>query len=79
MRNDIESYERKIQLLETKLAYKAKEVKEKDNFIISSIVGRSKKEDVPIIMADLERIFESGYVQKLAEANQKIEELSYRR
>lgn len=42
---------------------------------MNSIVGRSRQEDVPIIMADLQRIFEAGYVERLAEANQRIQEL----
>lgn len=62
-------------MLESKLSSKVKEVKEKDSFIMNSILGRSRQEDVPFIMADLQRIFEAGYVEKLAEANQKIEEL----
>ena len=32
---------------------------------MNSIVGRSKQEDVPLIMADLQRIFEANYVEKL--------------
>lgn len=62
-------------MTEAKLQNKMKEVKEKDNFITSTIIGRSRQEDVPIIMADLQRIFEADYVNKLCEANAKIKEL----
>ena len=59
-----------------KLASKVKEVKEKDNFIISSIVGRSRQEDAPLIMGDIKKIFEANYIEKLEEAKKRIEELS---
>ena len=48
-----------------KLGSKIKEVKEKDNFIISSVVGRSRQEDAPLIMADIKKIFEANYIEKL--------------
>ena len=75
IQNDLDTERRRSETLELKLASKVKEVKEKDSFIMGSILGRSRQEDVPIIMADLQRIFEAGYIEKLMEANRKIEEL----
>ena len=43
---------------------------------MSSVLGRSKPEDAPFIMADFQRIFQTNYVQKLAEANKRIENLN---
>ena len=42
---------------------------------MTSIVGRSRQEDVPLILAELQRIFESDYNSKLATANSRIQEL----
>jgi hypothetical protein len=42
---------------------------------MSSLLGRSKAEDVPLILSDFERIFEANYREKLAEANKRIEDL----
>ena len=60
-------------MIEVKLASKMKELKEKDAFIVNSIVGRSRQEDVPLIISDLQRIFEANYIEKLSEANKKME------
>ena len=60
-------------MIEVKLASKMKELKEKDAFIVNNIVGRSRQEDVPLIISDLQRIFEANYIEKLSEANKKIE------
>lgn len=38
-------------MLENKVKAKTKEVKEKENFIMNTIVGRSKQEDIPLILA----------------------------
>lgn len=65
-------------MTETKLAIKAKEVKDKDAFISSVIIGRSRQEDVPFVVAELKRVFEADYVSKLAEANLKIQDLQGR-
>lgn len=62
----MESYKRKIDMLEAKLNMKAKEVKDKDNFIMNSLLGRSKPEETPLVLADFQRIFEASYVDKLA-------------
>ena len=62
----MESYKRKIDMLEAKLNMKAKEVKAKDNFIMNSLLGRSKAEETPLVLADFQRIFEASYVDKLA-------------
>lgn len=62
----MESYKRKIDMLEAKLNMKAKEVKDKDNFIMNSLLGRSKAEETPLVLADFQRIFEANYVDKLA-------------
>ena len=51
------------------------EVKEKDNFIKSVVMGRSRQEDVPFVVAELQRVFEGDYVNKLNEASVKIKEL----
>ena len=52
-----------------------KEIKEKESFIMSAIVGRSRQEDVPLITAELQRIFEAEYATKLNAALLKIEQL----
>jgi hypothetical protein len=57
LRNDIETLRRKCEVTETKLGLKQKEVKDKDAFIGSVIIGRSRQEDVPFIMAELQRVF----------------------
>lgn len=75
LRNDVQSLQRKLEVCETKLAIKVKEVKDKDNFIKSTIIGRSKQEDVPFIVAELQRVFEADYISKLAEANNPLKEL----
>lgn len=49
-----------------------KEVKEKESFIMNTIVGRSRQEDVPFIVSELQRIFETEYENKLAAALDKI-------
>lgn len=54
---------------------KIKEVKDKDLFIMNSLLGRSKPEETPLVLADFQRIFEANYVEKLVEANQRIEDL----
>jgi len=51
IQNDLDTERRRSETLELKLASKVKEVKEKDSFIMGSILGRSRQEDVPIIMA----------------------------
>ena len=38
-------------------------------------MGRSRQEDVPFIVAELQRVFEGDYVSKLNEAFIKISEL----
>ena len=43
---------------------------------MNTIVGRSKQEDVPLIMSEFQRIFEADYTTKLAQAQQQIEELT---
>ena len=43
---------------------------------MNTIVGRSKQEDVPLIVSELQRVFEADYVTKLAQAQQQIEELT---
>ncbi len=53
----MESYKRKIDMLEAKLNMKIKEVKDKDNFIMNSLLGRSKAEETPLVLADFQRIF----------------------
>ena len=62
-------------MTETKLGIKAKEVKDKDTFISSVLIGRSKQEDVPFVLNELKRIFEADYVSKLLEANLRIGDL----
>lgn len=52
-----------------------KDAKEKENFIVNSIVGRSRQEDAPLILAELQRIFETDYSSKLSAALLKIEQL----
>lgn len=42
---------------------------------MNTIIGRSKQEDVPAVMAEFQRIFESDYITKLELAHQKIQEL----
>lgn len=74
----MDSLRRKLEVSETKLAIKAKEVKDKDAFISSVIIGRSRQEDVPFVMAELKRVFEAEYVSKLAEAQFKISDLQAR-
>ena len=61
---------------EAKLGIKVKEVKNKDAFISNTIIGRSRQEDVPFVVAELKRVFESQYVDKLAEANLKLADLA---
>lgn len=39
---------------------------------MNSVLGRSRSEDAPLILADFQRIFEADYVEKLSEANQRI-------
>lgn len=39
---------------------------------MSTIVGRSKQEDVPLIIAEMQRIFEADYMTRLSAAVQKI-------
>lgn len=55
-----------------KIDQKTKEIKERQNFIMSTIVGRSKQEDVPLIIAEMQRIFEADYMTRLSAAVQKI-------
>jgi len=74
MKNDVESLKRKLETSENKLKHKMKELKEKDSFITNSIVGRSRQEDVPLIMAEFQRIFEMDYVTKLSETENKLKE-----
>lgn len=50
-------------------------MKEKDAFIMNSVLGRCKQEEVPLVLADFQRIFEANYVERIAEANQRIEDL----
>lgn len=52
-----------------------KEVKDKDTFIGSVVVGRSRQEDVPFVLAELKRIFETDYIGKLNEATLRIADL----
>jgi len=52
-----------------------KEVKDKDAFITSVIIGRTRQEDVPFVIAELQRIFEAEYIVKLNEAHIKIANL----
>lgn len=75
LKNEVESLKRKLELTETKFNIKIKELKEKDNFIVSTVIGRSRQEDVPYIVAEFQRIFEADYVNKLAETNEKIKNL----
>ena len=44
MRTQIESLERKLSQTEAKVQFKTKEIKEKDSFIVDSIIGRIKKQ-----------------------------------
>ena len=37
---------------------------------MNTIVGRSRQEDIPLILAELQRIFETDYASKLAQAQQ---------
>lgn len=60
------------------MGHKTKEAKDKDSFISSVIIGRSRQEDVPFILAELQRVFESDYAGKLSEANLKIADLQSR-
>lgn len=56
-RNEIESLQRKMSTVQTRLEYKINETKQKDDFIKNTIIGRSRPEDVPFIVAELDRIF----------------------
>lgn len=49
-------------MLEVKLNSKIKEVKDKDQFIMNSVLGRSKPEDTHLILADFQRVFEANYI-----------------
>lgn len=40
-----------------KLGMKIKEVKDKDDFIRSTVIGRSRQDDVPFVLAEIQRIF----------------------
>jgi hypothetical protein len=60
---------------ETKLNIKMKEVKDKDTFITNVLIGRSRPEDVPFVVAEIKRIFETDYSGKLSEANLRISDL----
>ena len=62
-------------MTETKLGIKTKEVKDKDTFITNVVIGRSKQEDIPFVLAELKRIFEADYSSKLGEANLRIADL----
>jgi hypothetical protein len=62
----VETLRRKVEVTEAKLSIRAKEVKDKDTFISSVIIGRSRQEDVPFVVAELKRIFEADYVGKLS-------------
>lgn len=42
---------------------------------MSTIIGRSRQEDVPLIIAEIQRIFEADYVTRLSAALQKIQQL----
>lgn len=42
---------------------------------MSTIIGRSRQEDVPLIVAEIQRIFEADYVTRLNAALMKIDEL----
>jgi hypothetical protein len=42
---------------------------------MTSLLGRSRPEDVPFVLADFQRIFEANYREKLTEANKRIEDL----
>jgi len=75
LKNEIDTLRRKLEVTETKFNIKLKEIKDKDAFITSVIIGRSRQEDVPFVLAEFQRIFEAEYVNKLAEANLKITDL----
>lgn len=45
---------------------------------MNTIIGRSRQEDVPLIIAEMQRIFESDYSTRLVAALQKIEDLEKR-
>lgn len=64
-----------MEVTETKLSIKAKEVKDKDSFISSVVIGRSRQEDVPFVIAELKRVFDADYAGKLSEANLRIIDL----
>lgn len=57
LKNEKDSLNRKLETTNSRLESKIKECKQKDDFIKSTIIGRSKPEDVPIIIAEMERIF----------------------
>lgn len=42
---------------------------------MNTIIGRSRQQDVPLIIAEMQRIFEADYATRLNAALQKIEEL----
>jgi hypothetical protein len=64
-----------LEVTETKLSIKIKEVKDKDSFISSVVIGRSRQEDVPFVIAELKRVFDADYAGKLSEANLRIADL----
>ena len=78
LKNDVQSLRRKVEVTQAKLGHKTKEAKDKDSFISGVIIGRSRQEDVPFILAELQRVFESDYAGKLSEANLKIADLQSR-
>ena len=65
LKNDIDSLKRKLETAENRINNKNRQLKEKDSFITSTIVGRSRQEDIPVIMAEFQRIFEADYINKL--------------
>lgn len=66
LKNEIDSLKRKLETTESRLESKIKESKQKDSFIQNTIIGRSKQEDVSLILAELERIFLTCEKQQLA-------------
>lgn len=40
---------------------------------MTTIIGRSRQEDVPLIVGEMQRIFESDYATRLTAALHKIE------
>ncbi len=76
MKNQVDLLERKLIQTEAKVQAKAKEIKEKDTFIVETIIGRvQKQEDVPLVMAQMQRILEGAFIEKLADAESKIKTL----